>query len=156
MFSGSAVAGAKVLHIVSVYSVSNGGERQLRRQIFHLCKKFGLAVITAIGVVGYVIWVFEFGRNNKLVTKAGLSNEGLNRSEEHTSELQSHHDLHSSPTRRSSDLESPAYRQRLLRKQWRRTPASSPNFPSLQKVRSCSDNSDRRCWLRNLGFRIRS
>src|SRR5437773_2607815 len=26
------------------------------------------------------------------------------RSEEHTSELQSHHDLHSSPTRRSSDL----------------------------------------------------
>src|SRR5216110_2151951 len=77
MFSGSAVAGAKVLHIVSVYSVSNGGELQLRRQLFHLCKKFGLAVITAIGVVGYVIWVFEFGRNNKLVTKARLSNEGL-------------------------------------------------------------------------------
>src|SRR5476649_2723196 len=30
-----------------------------------------------------------------------------NRSEEHTSELQSHRDLHSFPTRRSSDLLSP-------------------------------------------------
>src|SRR5882672_4278282 len=30
--------------------------------------------------------------------------EGLSRSEEHTSELQSHRDLHSFPTRRSSDL----------------------------------------------------
>src|SRR5476649_1361813 len=30
------------------------------------------------------------------------------RSEEHTSELQSHRDLHSFPTRRSSDLGSPA------------------------------------------------
>src|SRR5476649_441045 len=29
---------------------------------------------------------------------------GLTRSEEHTSELQSHRDLHSFPTRRSSDL----------------------------------------------------
>src|SRR5476649_2740632 len=30
--------------------------------------------------------------------------DALNRSEEHTSELQSHSDLHSFPTRRSSDL----------------------------------------------------
>src|SRR5918998_6443293 len=36
---------------------------------------------------------------------AALEGEGL-RSEEHTSELQSHRDLHSFPTRRSSDLES--------------------------------------------------
>src|SRR5215204_3412218 len=32
------------------------------------------------------------------------------RSEEHTSELQSHRDLHSFPTRRSSDLDPPARR----------------------------------------------
>src|SRR5476649_1680894 len=30
--------------------------------------------------------------------------QGIGRSEEHTSELQSHRDLHSFPTRRSSDL----------------------------------------------------
>src|SRR5476649_469375 len=34
----------------------------------------------------------------------GLITERLRRSEEHTSELQSHRDLHSFPTRRSSDL----------------------------------------------------
>src|SRR5882672_9244531 len=34
--------------------------------------------------------------------------EAVERSEEHTSELQSHRDLHSFPTRRSSDLESAA------------------------------------------------
>src|SRR4030095_7660185 len=33
------------------------------------------------------------------------SRTGSHRSEEHTSELQSHSDLHSFPTRRSSDLE---------------------------------------------------
>src|SRR5260221_456894 len=33
-----------------------------------------------------------------------LSGAHINRSEEHTSELQSHRDLHSFPTRRSSDL----------------------------------------------------
>src|SRR5476649_2090562 len=37
---------------------------------------------------------------------------GCLRSEEHTSELQSHRDLHSFPTRRSSDLQ-PAPRHRL-------------------------------------------
>src|SRR5882672_7282312 len=37
--------------------------------------------------------------------KLGAS-PGANRSEEHTSELQSHSDLHSFPTRRSSDLNS--------------------------------------------------
>src|SRR5947207_3390212 len=35
------------------------------------------------------------------------------RSEEHTSELQSHSDLHSFPTRRSSDLAQPDVKQRL-------------------------------------------
>src|SRR5476649_521071 len=34
----------------------------------------------------------------------GLTNPESTRSEEHTSELQSHRDLHSFPTRRSSDL----------------------------------------------------
>src|SRR5476649_2680024 len=37
--------------------------------------------------------------------KAGIQGDGhRSRSEEHTSELQSHRDLHSFPTRRSSDL----------------------------------------------------
>src|SRR5882672_9415637 len=39
------------------------------------------------------------------ITAAGTGNEAQReRSEEHTSELQSHRDLHSFPTRRSSDL----------------------------------------------------
>src|SRR5476649_2262129 len=45
--------------------------------------------------------------------------EDENRSEEHTSELQSHRDLHSFPTRRSSDL--PAPRGRSPRTGPRRT-----------------------------------
>src|SRR4030095_11317514 len=39
-----------------------------------------------------------------LVRAAYLHRMELQRSEEHTSELQSHRDLHSFPTRRSSDL----------------------------------------------------
>src|SRR5215204_869617 len=38
---------------------------------------------------------------------ADRGNGCISRSEEHTSELQSHRDLHSFPTRRSSDLEMP-------------------------------------------------
>src|SRR5476649_883232 len=50
---------------------------------------------------------------------------GDQRSEEHTSELQSHSDLHSFPTRRSSDLRStrgglPPLRLRRERGRWRR------------------------------------
>src|SRR5882672_1383765 len=41
-----------------------------------------------------------------LILQAGLVSEPAQRSEEHTSELQSHRDLHSFPTRRSSDLPS--------------------------------------------------
>src|SRR5476649_579023 len=37
-------------------------------------------------------------------TKVALPRGASDRSEEHTSELQSHRDLHSFPTRRSSDL----------------------------------------------------
>src|SRR5882672_3801194 len=44
----------------------------------------------------------------------------LSRSEEHTSELQSHSDLHSFPTRRSSDLLEPVATRRNLRGQRRR------------------------------------
>src|SRR5579875_2259527 len=41
----------------------------------------------------------------RLADKLGVSDRGSPvRSEEHTSELQSHRDLHSFPTRRSSDL----------------------------------------------------
>src|SRR5882672_8204985 len=42
-------------------------------------------------------------RRRRSSTRA-FSPTTLNRSEEHTSELQSHRDLHSFPTRRSSDL----------------------------------------------------
>src|SRR5215211_3165880 len=41
--------------------------------------------------------------------KASPRHGGPARSEEHTSELQSHRDLHSFPTRRSSDLARPEY-----------------------------------------------
>src|SRR5437773_1617616 len=46
------------------------------------------------------------GRCNASVSPPSWSapGNGPKRSEEHTSELQSHHDLHSFPTRRSSDL----------------------------------------------------
>src|SRR5476649_1995628 len=40
-------------------------------------------------------------------TEAGADDDTEDRSEEHTSELQSHRDLHSFPTRRSSDLSRP-------------------------------------------------
>src|ERR687894_66683 len=44
---------------------------------------------------------------------AGMHREA-DRSEEHTSELQSHRDLHSFPTRRSSDLRTPSPRNATL------------------------------------------
>src|SRR5476649_2136160 len=47
-----------------------------------------------------------------------------NRSEEHTSELQSHSDLHSFPTRRSSDLDGG-------QQQWRRQPVQARLRPRL-------------------------
>src|SRR4029453_8120633 len=49
------------------------------------------------------------GRSVFLIVEQQIGNEGV-RSEEHTSELQSHRDLHSFPTRRSSDLK--IYNQR--------------------------------------------
>src|SRR4030095_14040139 len=49
---------------------------------------------------------FVFDRNGELVKRVVGYTEADGRSEEHTSELQSHRDLHSFPTRRSSDLSS--------------------------------------------------
>src|SRR5260221_121256 len=43
------------------------------------------------------------GRGTEMIAAKGVFGEN-GRSEEHTSELQSHSDLHSFPTRRSSDL----------------------------------------------------
>src|SRR5882672_8553343 len=43
-----------------------------------------------------------------------VANERMKRSEEHTSELQSHRDLHSFPTRRSSDLDDDQLEARRL------------------------------------------
>src|SRR5476649_396815 len=43
-------------------------------------------------------------RVKQLMQHAAFDIKNPNRSEEHTSELQSHSDLHSFPTRRSSDL----------------------------------------------------
>src|SRR5947207_81392 len=68
--------------------------------------------------------VYEAVGDNVKITVDGIGNDGkpthdewtgkfdgkdypVTRSEEHTSELQSHSDLHSFPTRRSSDLASP-------------------------------------------------
>src|SRR5476649_880207 len=52
--------------------------------------------------------VFQNLTNIPVVASLAVSEDGLlvsgERSEEHTSELQSHRDLHSFPTRRSSDL----------------------------------------------------
>src|SRR6202022_2961960 len=45
-----------------------------------------------------------FHRPGRLAHAAATIGFGLARSEEHTSALQSHRDLHSFPTRRSSDL----------------------------------------------------
>src|SRR5215204_3595684 len=45
---------------------------------------------------------------HQMLADAGRAGEA-DRSEEHTSELQSHRDLHSFPTRRSSDLSAPAH-----------------------------------------------
>src|SRR5882672_7255598 len=46
-------------------------------------------------------WPHDHRNNNRCAPQAGCCGT---RSEEHTSELQSHRDLHSFPTRRSSDL----------------------------------------------------
>src|ERR671927_443520 len=44
------------------------------------------------------------GQRRSLAREGGVLDAFAGRSEEHTSELQSHRDLHSFPTRRSSDL----------------------------------------------------
>src|SRR5476649_833605 len=61
---------------------------------------------------------------------SGLS---LHRSEEHTSELQSHRDLHSFPTRRSSDLWRKPRRPKespRIRSPFRARPAPIPTWPA--------------------------
>src|SRR5476649_2353321 len=56
-----------------------------------------------VEAVGCIPAQLEESSPNQLKTLWFLQNAG-DRSEEHTSELQSHRDLHSFPTRRSSDL----------------------------------------------------
>src|SRR5476649_999275 len=62
----------------------------------------------------------------------------IGRSEEHTSELQSHRDLHSFPTRRSSDLE-PAAGARLFRPVGFPLQAQSVFFPRAGFAAGCRD-----------------
>src|SRR5476649_1471213 len=49
-------------------------------------------------------WLSPGARGVEGVAESDEVSEAADRSEEHTSELQSHRDLHSFPTRRSSDL----------------------------------------------------
>src|SRR5215211_2532803 len=61
---------------------------------------FGVGSATNCGVVGADNFAYEWLDKNRDACDVPAQN----RSEEHTSELQSHRDLHSFPTRRSSDL----------------------------------------------------
>src|SRR5476649_2059455 len=73
---------------------------------------YTLSLHDALPIYGYVAQEvhgrglrFEEGsRRSSHAVLQQLSSAVLHRSEEHTSELQSHRDLHSFPTRRSSDL----------------------------------------------------
>src|SRR5437667_113816 len=76
-------------------------------------------IIPVGGNMAIKVGINGFGRIGRNVLRASLNDPNIefvavndltdpktlaHRSEEHTSELQSHHDLHSFPTRRSSDL----------------------------------------------------
>src|SRR5476649_2662061 len=71
------------------------------------CAYVFLAVICATALM---IWISFLPEHYSWAKKVGMilvvacANAFVVRSEEHTSELQSHRDLHSFPTRRSSDL----------------------------------------------------
>src|SRR5476649_600610 len=63
--------------------------------------------ISRVAVIGAAVVDALFPNSNPVGQKIKLGRmemEIIGRSEEHTSELQSHRDLHSFPTRRSSDL----------------------------------------------------
>ena len=64
MFSGGAMAGTEILHVVGVYSVGEGRKVPRRRELLQLNEKFGLAVVTAVGVICDVARIFEFMRRN--------------------------------------------------------------------------------------------
>src|SRR5476649_2955193 len=75
--------------------------------IYTLSLHDALPILTLIGAS--MLWVGWFGFNagsaGAADGRAGMAMLVTQRSEEHTSELQSHRDLHSFPTRRSSDLD---------------------------------------------------
>src|SRR5476649_600119 len=83
--------------------------------IYTLSLHDALPIFEGVFAVGLGIAVLSFADEHRLcVVAVPRSAAGqLARSEEHTSELQSHSDLHSFPTRRSSDL-----RRCICRRAW--------------------------------------
>src|SRR3712207_1496656 len=82
----------------------------------------------------------ELSRCDGQIAHVLLTRSPLVRSEEHTSELQSRRDLHSFPTRRSSDLLRPATRRSLggpLPHQLADRPRAHPSPPELSTTIRC-------------------
>src|ERR1035437_9053460 len=75
-------------------------------EIYTLSLHDALPIYGSVSAV--LIWRFRLersgARETEIIERRSPESSGRFRSEEHTSELQSHQDLHSFPTRRSSDL----------------------------------------------------
>src|SRR5476649_336044 len=97
-----------------------------------------MALIEDVGLTSFADWAaveLPYGRKRALeiATTIALDPE---RSEEHTSELQSHSDLHSFPTRRSSDLR--RRRAYLIRRLGRRRTALWPQARLGNRHHDCA------------------
>src|SRR4030095_7390497 len=73
---------------------------KLQQLFYDLCAAFGLLVDD---LHRPIFWIGRIYLAHKILSISHNYSQRI-RSEEHTSELQSHRDLHSFPTRRSSDL----------------------------------------------------
>src|SRR5260221_459267 len=92
-----------------------------------LCASAGAAVSACISSRSFAADKAEDEKVRSLqIAMLSGSAEYHSRSEEHTSELQAHRDLHSFPTRRSSDL-SPAKSESEVRGGWWRIGCSQPD-----------------------------
>src|SRR5882672_9720209 len=74
--------------------------------IYTLSLHYALPISSGAGVMDAILWAMAPTRliHRTTVRSASKPDRFFGRSEEHTSELQSHRDLHSFPTLRSSDL----------------------------------------------------